>query len=75
QGNYTFILGDTDQNLKQKALTCIYSFDGVISVSYYAQMNAFCVFGEGIKETEIQRKIDEIYNPKPKRFILCCIPK
>ena len=48
---------------------------GVVSVRYYAQMNAFCVFGEGIKETEIQKKIDELYNPKPKtRYLFGCIP-
>ncbi|ANM60840.1 hypothetical protein AtNW77_Chr1g0058851 [Arabidopsis thaliana] len=74
-GNWVFTLGDTNQDTKQKALTCIYSFDGVVSVRYYAQMNAFCVFGEGIKETEIQKKIDELYNPKPKtRYLFGCIP-
>ncbi|XP_019093260.1 PREDICTED: uncharacterized protein LOC104750147 [Camelina sativa] len=71
-GNYTFKLGDTYEDNRQRAITCVYSFGGVISVNFYPQMNALLVFGEGFDETEIQRKVDEIYNPnKEKRCPSC----
>jgi len=54
----------------------IYFLLGVISVRYNPQMNAFCVFGEGINEAEIQRKVDEIYNPNKESWsLVCCTPE
>ncbi|XP_023644156.1 uncharacterized protein LOC111832084 [Capsella rubella] len=71
-GNYTIKLGDTYQDNRERAITCAYSFDRVEKVTFYPQMNALLVFGELVNDTEMQKKIDEIYNPnKQKKCPLC----